>query len=428
MNNNLQELLQSELHNALSYGDRVLHAVSELSDLHTTTRVRKSSEKLGKEILAHAQKTLLNIGPENFRWGVFSPKSVRNLLRIIGDIYAQSAKLYPSAAGPFIDSSVTFINIIYQHIRTIHTIAQESEFLDIQLPRIGLAQESHLHSGPKVKKTLPLINNHLRLIAKDGEVDRLHSSAPPSASSVAPAENSTGPSAVANESEEMKDIPQYHIDLKRVLSLKNMTDHTLHGIQEKREQRYQVHLREGHEHAFHKRYPLALEHFQLALNYVETAEIATLLGWTYGLLGKDEKAKNYCLKAITLDPDYGPPYNDMGSLLLHEGKLTEALKWFELAKRSAKYQNREYPFINAGRGHMMLKNYPQALEEFSSALAIAPHNQELHQTVERLKKSLLKGQAQSAKEWVKDSLNFKVHFDDRPPQALRERPPGPLGH
>ena len=126
------------------------------------------------------------------------------------------------------------------------------------------------------------------------------------------------------------------------------------------------------------------------MSYRECAEIVTLVGWVQSLLGENEKAKNMCMKAISLDPDYGPPYNDLGTVLLNEGQLEESLKWFELAKKAPKYQNKEYPYINAGRAYMMVKNYDKAMIEFEKALSICPENEDLRETVAKIEKSLSK--------------------------------------
>lgn len=93
---------------------------------------------------------------------------------------------------------------------------------------------------------------------------------------------------------------------------------------------------------------------------------------------------------MQLDSQYGPAYNDFGNYILSEGQIQESLRWFELAKRAHNYQNREYPYINAGRAYVLLKDFDQALTEFSSALTIAPHHHELHETVSKLKNSLEK--------------------------------------
>ena len=82
------------------------------------------------------------------------------------------------------------------------------------------------------------------------------------------------------------------------------------------------------------------------------------------------------------------PYNDLGTYLLTQGEIEESLKWFSLAKKAINYQNREYPYINSGRAWMAKKNFEKALDEFSKALTLAPFHEELHQTVEKLKRTL----------------------------------------
>src|SRR5205085_12203391 len=98
-----------------------------------------------------------------------------------------------------------------------------------------------------------------------------------------------------------------------------------------------------------KNFEEAKNQFFKARNYKDCAEVLTLIGWTYSLLENLREAKSYCMKAIQKDTQYGPAYNDFGNYILNEGQVRESLRWFELAKRAHNYQNREYPYINAGR-------------------------------------------------------------------------------
>jgi Tfp pilus assembly protein PilF len=161
-------------------------------------------------------------------------------------------------------------------------------------------------------------------------------------------------------------------------------------LQMRREEKYDYYLHKGHYSIAQKNYEEAKAHFYRARNYKETAEVLTLLAWSYSLLDDRAQAKAYCLKAVELDSQYGPAYNDFGNYILAEGKVEESLRWFELAKRAHNYQNREYPYINAGRAYVLLKDFERALTEFSLALTIAPHHHELHDTVAKLKISLEK--------------------------------------
>jgi Tfp pilus assembly protein PilF len=158
----------------------------------------------------------------------------------------------------------------------------------------------------------------------------------------------------------------------------------------KREEKYEFYLHKGHYFIAQKNYDESKINFYRARNYKETAEVLTLLAWSYSLMGDKKTAKSFCLKAIQLDSQYGPAYNDYGNYLLAEGDVQDSLRWFELAKRAHNYQNREYPYINAGRANVLLQNYNQALTEFSLALTLAPHHHELHDTVSKLKNSLEK--------------------------------------
>ena len=70
-----------------------------------------------------------------------------------------------------------------------------------------------------------------------------------------------------------------------------------------------------------------------------TAEAYTFLGWTYSFMDRYDEAIAECLHAIEVDPDFGNPYNDIGSYLIQKGQLPDS----EGATR------RSYPL--AGEGH-----------------------------------------------------------------------------
>ena len=90
----------------------------------------------------------------------------------------------------------------------------------------------------------------------------------------------------------------------------------------------------------------------------------------------------------------------------------EALRWFDLAKNAPIYQNKEYPYINAGRVFLMQKKYRRALLEFKEARKRAPFAKNLLDTISKIE-SLLKDtelpNAHSSDEYVqKMSSNPKV--------------------
>jgi Tfp pilus assembly protein PilF len=103
-----------------------------------------------------------------------------------------------------------------------------------------------------------------------------------------------------------------------------------------------------------------------------TAEAYTFLGWTYSFLNRYEDAIAECKNAIATDPDFGNPYNDIGSYLVKLGKLDEAIPWLERAITAKRYEPRHFPHMNLGRVYLAKREQLKAAREFGKALAIAP--------------------------------------------------------
>lgn len=160
------------------------------------------------------------------------------------------------------------------------------------------------------------------------------------------------------------------------------------SLEDKRIKKYNEFIHLGNEAIYLKQILKAKEYFSKAINLKETPEALTLLAWVQSLLGNTTEAKKLCHKAILIDPSYGPPYNDLGIFFMEEGFFEESLKWFEMAKKSINYENREYPYINSGRVYMKVKKYDQALNELQMALTLVPTHNALHKTVERLIRKL----------------------------------------
>jgi Tfp pilus assembly protein PilF len=74
-----------------------------------------------------------------------------------------------------------------------------------------------------------------------------------------------------------------------------------------------------------------------------------------------------CRRAIAMDPDFGNPYNDIGSYLIKKGKLREAIVWLKRAKTARRYQPRHYPYENLGRIYMAMDRVEEAQREFAQA-------------------------------------------------------------
>jgi len=115
-----------------------------------------------------------------------------------------------------------------------------------------------------------------------------------------------------------------------------------------------------------------------------TAEAYTFLGWTYSFMGLYDEAIAECLRAIEVDPEFGNPYNDIGSYLIQKGQLEEAIPWLEKATRAPRYEARAFPYINLGRVYEARREYRLALERYKQALQEQPGYAAALQAVRRL--------------------------------------------
>ena len=103
-----------------------------------------------------------------------------------------------------------------------------------------------------------------------------------------------------------------------------------------------------------------------------TAEAHTFLGWTYSFAESYDEAIAQCRLAISVDPDFGNPYKDIGAYLIAQGKLSEAIPWLEQATEAARYEPRHFPWANLGRVYEILEDSDRALEHYAKALEIEP--------------------------------------------------------
>ena len=116
----------------------------------------------------------------------------------------------------------------------------------------------------------------------------------------------------------------------------------------------------------------AVELYKESIAVCPTAEAYTFLGWTYRFQGKLNDAIAECMKAISVDPTFGNPYNDIGAYLIEQGKHEEAIPWLEQAIQSERYESYHYPWYNLGRAHVAMESYNRARECFAKAIGIEP--------------------------------------------------------
>ena len=119
-----------------------------------------------------------------------------------------------------------------------------------------------------------------------------------------------------------------------------------------------------------------------------TAEAYTFRGWAYRFMGRIDDAIAECHQAIAIDPDFGNPYNDIGSYLMSKGELDAAIGWLEQAKRAPRYEPRHFPYMNLGRLYEAKGMALQAIKEYTAALAIAPGEPTCLHSVARLQAML----------------------------------------
>ena len=126
-------------------------------------------------------------------------------------------------------------------------------------------------------------------------------------------------------------------------------------------------LKEAYEAQMEKNFDVAIKLYRESIQLHPTAEAHTFLGWTYSYLERLDDAILECHRAIAVDPDFGNPYNDIGSYLMKQGKADEAIAWLEKAKQAPRYEPRHYPYLNLGRIYLATGRFQEAQREFDQA-------------------------------------------------------------
>ncbi|MFZ0881822.1 MAG: tetratricopeptide repeat protein [Candidatus Acidiferrales bacterium] len=154
---------------------------------------------------------------------------------------------------------------------------------------------------------------------------------------------------------------------------------------DRQEQAWEL-LREAYRTQMEGDYDRAVELYKNSLEIFPTAEAHTFLGWTYHFQGKIEDAIAECKRAIEVDPDFGNPYNDIGSYLIQLGRFDEAIPWLERAIAAPRYEPRHFPHFNLGRAYAAKGMLTRAGECFKESLRIEPRYALARQAVENLRR------------------------------------------
>jgi Tfp pilus assembly protein PilF len=128
----------------------------------------------------------------------------------------------------------------------------------------------------------------------------------------------------------------------------------------------------------------AVELYRKSIACVPTAEAHTFLGWALSFRGDYESAIRECRRAIEIDPEFGNPYNDIGSYLIALGRPKDAVPWLRKAMGAPRYESRHYPHVNLARVYVKLGQIDPAIAQLRVALAIAPHYRPARAEVHRL--------------------------------------------
>ena len=112
--------------------------------------------------------------------------------------------------------------------------------------------------------------------------------------------------------------------------------------------------------------------YKKSIELFPTAEAHTFLGWAYSFQGRYDDAIEECERAITIDPDFGNPYNDIGAYLIEKNKLNEAIPWLEKAIQAKRYDSYCFPHYNLGRVYEQQGNWWRAYEAYHNALTCSP--------------------------------------------------------
>lgn len=131
----------------------------------------------------------------------------------------------------------------------------------------------------------------------------------------------------------------------------------------------------------------AIACFKQSLEFSVTPEAYTYWGWMLSFTGQLDLAIEMCMKAIEIDPDFGNPYNDIGTYHMKKGELEAAVPWLEKAKQAKRYEPRQFPFLNLGRIYLSQGMFLKALVEFEQALVYDPENTELKTVITRIRQN-----------------------------------------
>lgn len=116
----------------------------------------------------------------------------------------------------------------------------------------------------------------------------------------------------------------------------------------------------------------AIELYKTAINMGPTVEAYSFLAWAYSQLGRNAEAIEELKKAIELDDNFGPAYNDIGTNLYNLEKYDDAVEYFKTAITKMDLENQYIPYFNIGQVYEKNYQWHFAIKYYSIANELKP--------------------------------------------------------
>ncbi|MEW5874056.1 MAG: tetratricopeptide repeat protein [Candidatus Zixiibacteriota bacterium] len=128
----------------------------------------------------------------------------------------------------------------------------------------------------------------------------------------------------------------------------------------------------GHDFQTMGFYRDAAHYFRKSIKMYPTPEAYTYLGWIHSFMGDYTQAIEFCKIAISLDPEYGNAYNDIGAYLMEMGEVDQAIPYLRRAAKARRYDKNHFAHYNLGRAWENKREYSKAVSEYRRALELYP--------------------------------------------------------
>ena len=145
---------------------------------------------------------------------------------------------------------------------------------------------------------------------------------------------------------------------------------------------------EAYEAQMAEDYDEAIRLYKKSIEAFPTAEAYTFLGWTYSFQGNYDLAIAECLAAISVDPAFGNPYNDIGSYLIAKGNYYDCVRWFKLAIDSVRYEARAFPHFNLAHVYEKRGRFLEAAKHYGLALDEQPDYMQAYIALRKVQEKL----------------------------------------